>query len=152
MGGWVLGTPFFFFSKNTSCYLKYTDRQAFGSSQSLIRYHRTWHLIRVYIVCYSSSGLKIHHKNVKWNLSKLRKSKGTVNVLKCQMLYSILFWLKFCFLCIFLLKCLVEWQTVKTVISLLLQEQSDLSLYCLHIAFCQNFRTFTIGINHCHAE
>ena len=36
-----------------------------------------------------------------------------------------------------LLKCLVEWQTVKTLIRLLLQEQSDLSLHFLHMAFCQ---------------
>ena len=38
--------------------------------------------------------------------------KSTINVLKFQTLYSILFWPKFCFVCSCLLKYLVEWQTV----------------------------------------
>ena len=37
---------------------------------------------------------------------------GTVNFLKIRTLYSVLFWLKFCFLCSSFLKYLVEWQTV----------------------------------------
>ena len=36
----------------------------------------------------------------------------TVNFLKFRTLYSILFWLKFCFLCSSFFKYLVEWQTV----------------------------------------
>ena len=52
-----------------------------------------------------------------------------VNVLKFWTLSSILFMLKFCLLCICLLKCLVEWQTVKTA--------PDLGLHCLYMAFCQ---------------
>ena len=38
--------------------------------------------------------------------------RNTVNVLKFRTLYSILFWPKFCFLCSYFLKYLVEWQTV----------------------------------------
>ena len=34
-------------------------------------------------------------------------------------------------------KYLVEWQTVETLIRLLLKEQSDLGLHCLHMPFCQ---------------
>ena len=70
-------------------------------------------------------------------LGKNKENGNTVTVLKFRTLYSILFRLKFCFLCICLLKCLVEWQTVNTQIRLLLQEQSDLGLHCLHMAFCQ---------------
>ena len=36
----------------------------------------------------------------------------TINFLKFRTLYSILFWLKFCFLCSGFFKYLVEWQTV----------------------------------------
>ena len=36
----------------------------------------------------------------------------TVNFLKFRTLYSIFFWLKFCFLCSGFFKYLVEWQTV----------------------------------------
>ena len=67
-----------------------------------------------------------------------------VNVLKFRTLYFILFRPKFCFLCIFL-KILGEMansvdpdQTApSTLIRLLLQEQSDLGLHCLHMPFCQ---------------
>ena len=44
----------------------------------------------------------------------------------------------------------VQWQTVQNLIRLLLKEQSDLGLHCLHMLFLvrnlgvQNFRTFTI--------
>ena len=62
---------------------------------------------------------------------------NTVNVLKFRTLNSILFWLKFCFLCICLSKCLLEWLTVKTLIRLLTQEQSILGLHCLYVVFCQ---------------
>ena len=64
-------------------------------------------------------------------------SKVTVNVLKIRTLYSILFLPKFCFLCSCFLKYLVERQTVQTQIRLLLKEQSDLGLHCLHMSFCQ---------------
>ena len=37
---------------------------------------------------------------------------STVNFLKFRTLYSILFWLNFCFFCISFFKYLVEWQTV----------------------------------------
>ena len=37
---------------------------------------------------------------------------NTVNFQKFRTLYSILFWLKFCFLCSSFFKYLVEWQTV----------------------------------------
>ena len=37
------------------------------------------------------------------------KTYNTVNFLKFRTFYSILFWLKFCFLSICILKCLVEW-------------------------------------------
>ena len=47
-------------------------------------------------------------------------ASSTVNVLKFQTLYSLLFWPKFCFLCTCFLKYLVEWQTVLTLIRLLL--------------------------------
>ena len=44
----------------------------------------------------------------------------------------------------------MEWQTVETLIKLLLQEQSDLGLHCLHISFgrnfgVRNFRTFVVA-------
>ena len=61
----------------------------------------------------------------------------TVNVLKFRTLYSIPLWPKFCSLCNCFQKYLVEWQTVKTLIRLLLKEQSDLGLHCLHMPFCQ---------------
>ena len=52
-----------------------------------------------------------------------------------------------------LTKCLSVEQTVKTLIRLLLQNQSDLSLHCLFRPFCQatcfrNFRTFTVISTH----
>ena len=53
-------------------------------------------------------------------------------------------------LCICLLKCLVEWQSVKTLIRLLLQQQSDLGLCTVCIWHfvrnfgVQNFRTYTV--------
>ena len=58
-------------------------------------------------------------------------------------------WPKLCFLCSCFLKYLVEWQTVKTLIRLLLQEQSDLGLHCSICDFVRNFgvlnfRTFTV--------
>ena len=59
------------------------------------------------------------------------------------------FLLKFCLLCSCYLKCLVEWKTVKIWIRLPLQEQSDLGLHYLYVAFFRklwfrNFRTFTV--------
>ena len=55
---------------------------------------------------------------------------------KFRTLYYISFWPKFCFLLSCFLKYSVEWQTVQTVIRLLLK-QSDLGLHCLHMSFCQ---------------
>ena len=47
-------------------------------------------------------------------------------------------------------KYLVEWQTVQTLIRLLLKEQSDQGLHCLYTPFCQknwcnNFRIITVS-------
>ena len=61
---------------------------------------------------------------------KFTESQGAVNVLKFRTLYSILFWLNFCFLC--MLKGMAN------------SEESDLGLHCLHMAFyqklwCSNF-------------
>ena len=74
-------------------------------------------------------------------------SGDTVNVLKFKTLYSILFWPKFYFLCSCFLNIfnyLVEWQIVQTQIRLLLQEQSDLGLHCLHMSFCHKTLGFKI--------
>ena len=60
-----------------------------------------------------------------------------VNVLKLWTLYPTFSWPKFCFLCICFLKYLAEWQTVKTLIRLLLMEQSELGLHCFIMPFCQ---------------
>ena len=65
--------------------------------------------------------------------------------LKFITLYSVLFWPKVCFLCTCCLNYLVEWQTVWTLIRLLLQDQSDLGLHCLHMSlWCSNM--FSWGI------
>ena len=41
----------------------------------------------------------------------------------------------------------MEWQTIYTLIRLLLKEQSDLGLHFLHMPFCEKcFRTFTVFI------
>ena len=59
---------------------------------------------------------------------------------KCSKISNTLihtFWPKFCFLCSGFFKYLVEWQTVQTLIRLLLQEQSNLGLHCLHMPHCQ---------------
>ena len=38
----------------------------------------------------------------------------------------------------------IEWQTVKTLIRLLLKEQSDQGLHCFVNAFCPNTYIFTV--------
>ena len=66
-----------------------------------------------------------------------------VNVLKFWTLYSILFWLKCCFLCSCFLKCLVEWQTVLTL-TRLLRSWSALFAYGILSNFgVQTLRTST---------
>ena len=65
-------------------------------------------------------------------------SEHTANVLKFRTLDSIFFWPKISFLCSCFLKYLVECQTKSTLIRLLLKEQSDLGLHCLHMPFCLN--------------
>ena len=49
-----------------------------------------------------------------------KRVPGTVNFLKFRTLYFILFWPKFCFLHSCFLKYFMEWQTVYTLIRLLL--------------------------------
>ena len=59
---------------------------------------------------------------------------------KCPKMLNTLFctfFLKSCTLSSFILKYLVEWQIVQTLIRMLLREQSDLGLHCLHVPFCQ---------------
>ena len=50
------------------------------------------------------------------------------------------FLIKLCSLCSYFLKYFVEWQTVYNLIRVLLQEQSDLGLHCLHMPFNQKLR------------
>ena len=56
----------------------------------------------------------------------------TVIVQNFQTHYSMQILLEICFL---FTKYLVKWQTVPTLIRLLLKEQSDLGLHCLHMPF-----------------
>ena len=91
----------------------------------------------------ASQHMFLRRINININGYCLKKKRAlsltmhTVNDLKFQTLYSILFWLKFCFLNSCFLKYFVDWQTMLTLIRLLLQEQSDLGLLYLHMAFCQ---------------
>ena len=70
-----------------------------------------------------------------------------VKVLKFQTLFSCS-QIKCCFSELEFTKCMSEQQTEKTLIRLLLQRQSDLSMHCLSLPFMhqtgvQNFRIFT---------
>ena len=62
--------------------------------------------------CFFLSGVMIPKIYLKMNRHKYHFIKHTVNFLKFRTLYSILFWLKICFLCSSFFKYLVEWQTV----------------------------------------
>ena len=60
---------------------------------------------------------------------------------KCPKFFNTLFhnffYLNFAFYAVFFLKYLVKRQTVQALIRLLIQEQSDLGLHCLHMSLCQ---------------
>ena len=92
---------------------------------SLLKYLVKWQtvqtLIRLLLKEQSDLGLHYLHKHMKY--SKCFTISNT---------FFHTFLTKFLLLCSSLLKYLVKWQTVQTLIRLLLKEQSDLGLHCLH--------------------
>ena len=76
-----------------------------------VPYSEVW-LVKNETVCCRQNSQAITVKR-NWHFTFILSNwiSSRVNVLKFRTLYSVFFWLKFYFLCICLLKCLVEWHS-----------------------------------------